>query len=231
MAHVLKAYLFALATEPQATARAAEIVTAARSLPMDERERSHLEALDHLLAGNWTVAALALDFHGACYPRDLLALQAGHLMDFFRASARGLRDRIARALPQWSASTPSHGVVARHVRLRARGDRRLCEGGGPRTAGHRCRALRLLGASRRGARDGDAGARPGRHRLDDRSRALLGGRRQLLQGSQLVAPGPLPPRPRAGTKRCSSTTGPSVGRAARSRSISSTPRRSCGACT
>jgi tetratricopeptide (TPR) repeat protein len=111
MAHVLKAYLFALATEPRATARAAEIVAAARGLSMDERERSHVAALDLLLKGDWTAAALALDFHSAHYPRDLLALQAGHLMDFFRASARALRDRIARVLPQWSASTPGHDVV------------------------------------------------------------------------------------------------------------------------
>lgn len=111
MAHVLKAYLLGLATEPQATAQAAEIVKGARELPMDERERSHVSALERLLAGNWTAAALALDLHNARYPLDLLALQAGHLMDFFRASARGLRDRIARTLPQWSGSAPGRGIV------------------------------------------------------------------------------------------------------------------------
>jgi tetratricopeptide (TPR) repeat protein len=111
MAHVLKAYLLGLATEPRATAQAAQVLAASRGLVMNEREQSHVAALGHLLAGNWTAAALALDFHNACHPRDLLALQAGHLMDFFRASARSLRDRIARALPQWSASTPGYGVV------------------------------------------------------------------------------------------------------------------------
>jgi tetratricopeptide (TPR) repeat protein len=111
MAHVLKAYLLGLATEPQASAQAVGIVAGARALPMDERERSHVEALDRLLKGNWTAAALALDFHNARYPRDLLALQAGHLMDFYRASARDLRDRIARILPQWAPSTPGYGLV------------------------------------------------------------------------------------------------------------------------
>jgi tetratricopeptide (TPR) repeat protein len=111
MAHVLKAYLLGLATEPQAAAQAAGIVANARTLPMDERERSHVEALDRLLKGNWTAAAIAMDFHSVRYPRDLLALQAGHLMDFYRASARDLRDRIARALPQWAPSTPGHGLV------------------------------------------------------------------------------------------------------------------------
>ena len=54
---------------------------------------------------------MAADLHNVEYPRDLLALQAGHLMDFFRASARDLRDRLARALPRWSASTPGHSIL------------------------------------------------------------------------------------------------------------------------
>ncbi|MCC0066963.1 MAG: hypothetical protein H6896_08100 [Rhodovulum sp.] len=45
------------------------------------------------------------------YPHDLLALQSGHLMDFFRAGARDLRDRIARALPQWDADRPGYSVL------------------------------------------------------------------------------------------------------------------------
>jgi tetratricopeptide (TPR) repeat protein len=111
MARVLKAYLLALATEPELTREAARVVADTRQLPMNEREQSHVAALDHLLGGRWTAAAIALEFHNARYPRDLLALQAGHLMDFFRASARALRDRIARALPQWSPSTPGYGIV------------------------------------------------------------------------------------------------------------------------
>jgi tetratricopeptide (TPR) repeat protein len=111
MAHVLKAYLLGLATEPEATRQAAQVLASLRDLPMDDRERSHAQALEHLLAGNWTAAALALDFHSARYPRDLLALQAGHLMDFYRASARALRDRIGRTLPHWSATTPGYGIV------------------------------------------------------------------------------------------------------------------------
>jgi hypothetical protein len=111
MAHVLKAYLLGLATEPQAAAQAVEIVALARGLPCDEREGSHVVALDHLVHGNWTAAALALELHSVRYPHDLLALQVGHLTDFFRAHARGLRDRIARALPQWSAWMPGYSVV------------------------------------------------------------------------------------------------------------------------
>ena len=111
MAHVLKAYLLGFATEPAATAAATAIVAEIRGLAMDDRERSHYVALTHLVSGNWTAAAIALDHHSARYPHDLLALQAGHLMDFYRAHARDLRDRIARALPRWSPSMPGYGIV------------------------------------------------------------------------------------------------------------------------
>ena len=111
MAHALKAYLLALATEPQAAAQAAKVVAGLRGLVLDERERSHLGILDELLRGNWTAAAVAADFHNMQHPRDLLALQAGHLMDFYRAGARDLRDRLARALPSWPASIPGRGIL------------------------------------------------------------------------------------------------------------------------
>jgi tetratricopeptide (TPR) repeat protein len=111
MAHVLKAYMLALATEPQAAADAAAIAATARGLAMDERERSHLVALDRLLNGQWSAAATALDFHNVRHPRDLLALQVGHLLDFYRAHARELRDRVARVLAQWSPSTPGRSLV------------------------------------------------------------------------------------------------------------------------
>src|SRR5688500_9872095 len=96
MAHILKAHLFGLATEPEATRGAKAIVGKVKTLRLSEREASHIAALDLLLAGQWTAAAEALDQHNAYYPHDIVALQSGHLMDFFRAHARGLRDRIAR---------------------------------------------------------------------------------------------------------------------------------------
>ena len=111
MAHVLKAYLYALATEPAAAAEASRIVEAARGLDADEREASHLAILDRLLQGNWVAAAVAMDLHNMRYPRDLVGLQAGHLMDFFRANARDMRDRIARVLPHWSPAVPGHSIV------------------------------------------------------------------------------------------------------------------------
>ncbi|NNK65234.1 MAG: tetratricopeptide repeat protein [Rhodobacteraceae bacterium] len=111
MAHVFKAYLFGLATETGTTKMARGFVEEARALPMTDREASHIAALDHLLAGNWTRAAHHLDRHLMEWPRDILALQAGHNIDFFRADARDLRDRVARLLPDWDESLPGYSSV------------------------------------------------------------------------------------------------------------------------
>lgn len=111
MAHILKAHLFGLATEPEATKEAKAIVATVKSLRLSEREASHVAALDLLLDGEWTAAATALDRHNADHPHDMVALQSGHLMDFYRANGRSLRDRIARVLPKWSAETPGYSIL------------------------------------------------------------------------------------------------------------------------
>ena len=64
-----------------------------------------------LIDGDWTEAALRLDRHNAEWPRDFAAIHVGHLIDFYRASARGLRDRILRVLPRWSEATPGRSVL------------------------------------------------------------------------------------------------------------------------
>jgi hypothetical protein len=111
MARILKAYLFGLATEPDATQEAKSLVAWTKTLRLSDREASHIAALDLLLAGQWTAAAEALDRHSVDYPRDIVALQSGHLMDFYRANARDLRDRIARALPKWSVDMPGYSIL------------------------------------------------------------------------------------------------------------------------
>ena len=47
------------------------------------------------------------------YPKDLLALQVGHQIDFFTGHSRMLRDRMARAESHWHAGMPGrHAVLA-----------------------------------------------------------------------------------------------------------------------
>jgi hypothetical protein len=110
-AYLLKAYILALTTEPACVADAARIAMTLRSLAMNDRERSQLAILEPLIAGNWNTAASAMDLHNMTYPQDLAALQCGHLMDFFRGSARDLRDRIARAMTAWSPDVPGYHSV------------------------------------------------------------------------------------------------------------------------
>lgn len=111
MAHLMKAYLFAVATEPEATRYARTMLEHIRSIKRNERESSLLAALELLLGGSWTAAAVALDRHCMHFPRDLLALQCGHLLDFYRAGTRNLRDRLARALPHWTPDIPGYAVM------------------------------------------------------------------------------------------------------------------------
>ena len=111
MAHVLHAYLFLLGTEPEGRAVARDSHRAARALPADARERAHIEAVGLMADGRWRAAGRVLEDLSIEYPRDALALQAGHLTDFFVGDSRMLHDRIARALPHWSASMPGYHAV------------------------------------------------------------------------------------------------------------------------
>jgi tetratricopeptide (TPR) repeat protein len=45
------------------------------------------------------------------HPHDLVAIQVGHLVDFYRANARNLRDRIARVLPHWATDRPGYSYL------------------------------------------------------------------------------------------------------------------------
>lgn len=101
MLWLAKGWLFGLATEPAAAEAACGFLDRAAACARDDRARAHGAALAALLAGNWTQAGILLERWQADHPRDLLALQSGHLIDFFTANARGLRDRVARVLPDW----------------------------------------------------------------------------------------------------------------------------------
>lgn len=111
MAHVLKAWLHLLGTEPAGIPVARECHVTATQLPANARERGHLAAIGYLLEGKWHKAARILEDVVIDNPRDILALQAGHLTDFYVGNARMLRDRIARAFPFWSHNMPGYHAV------------------------------------------------------------------------------------------------------------------------
>ena len=111
MAHVLVAYLYLLGTEPAGVAPAREAYARAASLPATEREAMHVQAVGHLAHGRWHAAGRVLEDLTARHPHDILALQAGHQIDFFTGSSRMLGDRIARAHSHWQDGMPAHHAV------------------------------------------------------------------------------------------------------------------------
>src|SRR3546814_17507141 len=64
----------------------------------DLRERGHIAAISAWADGDWAGYKRRLDLVAAEHPRDLLAIQAGHLSDFYHGDRENLRGRIARAL-------------------------------------------------------------------------------------------------------------------------------------
>lgn len=84
---------------------------AAAHLGGDARECGHIAAIEHLVAGRWHQAGRVLEDVAIDCPHDILALQVGHLIDFYTGNTRMLRDRIARALPQWSTDQPGYHAL------------------------------------------------------------------------------------------------------------------------
>ncbi len=135
MGHVLKAYLHLLGTEPGGLPVAREAHRAAQALETNDREHRHLEAVGALSNGRWRDAARILEDLSVEYPRDALALQVGHQVDFFTGDSRMLRDRIARALPDWSVEMPGyHAILGMHAfGLEETGDYERAESSGRRS--------------------------------------------------------------------------------------------------
>jgi len=111
MGQVLVAYLNLLGTESLALPAAREALAAARALPANEREAAHCRAIEHLVNGRWHAAGRVLEDLSIRYPRDALALQAGHSIDFFVGDSRMLRDRIARAIGHWRPEMPGYHAL------------------------------------------------------------------------------------------------------------------------
>jgi len=113
MPHVMKAgYLLSL-TEASMVAEATTHLAAARARAASctPRERAHLEATQQIVDGRWAAACRTWDELLVEHPRDALALQWAQLWDFYRGDAAGLRQRPARALPEWDTGDPLYGYV------------------------------------------------------------------------------------------------------------------------
>ncbi|MEF8700218.1 MAG: tetratricopeptide repeat protein [Candidatus Accumulibacter sp. UW26] len=76
-----------------------------------DHERGLTDAVRQLVDGHWHAAARGLDAVLRDFPRDVLAIQTGHLMDFYRGDALNLRNRISRVLPAWSPALPGYSYL------------------------------------------------------------------------------------------------------------------------
>ncbi len=111
MAHLGKAWVFAVANDPGLLAQARALVEDVRPLMLNEREAAHLEALSHLVRGARSAAVAVMDRHLMHYPFDLLGHQGAALVDGFLGRFHWVRDRSARALPLWSKDRPGYGTM------------------------------------------------------------------------------------------------------------------------
>lgn len=116
MAHAFAAYRALGGRDPGGAAAARAIVERSAGLPMNRRERMHMQAVAELAAGeNERAGAL----HGqilAEYPRDALALATAHSCDYVRGDVASLHRRVARVLGAWGPDLPGyHAVLAMYA--------------------------------------------------------------------------------------------------------------------
>ena len=111
--HLFKSlFLFTLSERQLMPAAAEALGEAERRLGgATERERGLAAAARRFVDGDWEAGSRALDRVLMEQPRDALALQVGHLVDFYRGDALNLRNRVSRVLPHWDASVPGYSYV------------------------------------------------------------------------------------------------------------------------
>ncbi len=112
LGHVFRASALLMMSERQYLPEARRSIEQAEALGhANERERGLIAAVRHWLDGRWDKAGQAWDHVLAEEPRDALALQCGHLTDFYLGDAVNLRDRIGRVISHWDSSTPGYSYI------------------------------------------------------------------------------------------------------------------------
>ena len=116
MAHVLRAYLNLLSRDVARVRLAQAAYARAAALPGNPRERLHVAAIRAALADDFTTFNTLVHSLLEQYPRDVLALQVGHAVDYMTGDTDTMEGRIARVLPAWSPGAPGyHAVLAMHA--------------------------------------------------------------------------------------------------------------------
>jgi tetratricopeptide (TPR) repeat protein len=116
MAHVLRAYLHVSSRDPAWVRQARPALEAAIALPANARERLHLDAIAAVLADDYERAKALLGDVLREYPRDVIALQVAHSLDYLTGDLARMGDRVPAVLPAWSIELPGyHAVLAMHA--------------------------------------------------------------------------------------------------------------------
>ena len=116
MAHVLQAYLLLCSRDPRRIRSARPVLARAARLPANERERGHLAAIAAVIADDYEGAKARLGAVLRLWPRDALALQVAHALDYVTGDAALMNDRVQAVLPAWSSDLPGyHAVLAMHA--------------------------------------------------------------------------------------------------------------------
>ena len=111
MAHVLEGYLRVASRDPRRVRSAQPMLARAAALPMNSRERLHVAALGAVLGDDYEGAKSRFGKLLRREPRDVLALQMAHSLDYVTGDVARLHDRVAAVLPAWSRDLPGHGAV------------------------------------------------------------------------------------------------------------------------
>ena len=113
MGHVLRGHVLASMWEKSCVPEIEKSVANLKDLGnrVNDRERRHTHALQQWTTGDWNGARGTLDQLLVEYPRDLLALQIGHLSDFYHGDRDNLYGRVARALPAWTRDDPGYAFL------------------------------------------------------------------------------------------------------------------------
>jgi tetratricopeptide (TPR) repeat protein len=113
MAHAFKAAVAVLSSEASLVGMLRDAVQAgeANASRATERERAHVAAARAWLEGDLERAVEGYGRIVLEWPRDVVALQAAHLGDFYLGQPHMLRDRVGAALHAWDDRVPGYPYV------------------------------------------------------------------------------------------------------------------------
>ncbi len=113
MGHVFNASAMLMMSERQYLPAIVDSIRAAEDLShkANDRERLMTRAARQWMEGDWTGACVTWDRVLADHPTDALALQCGHLTDFYTGDSVNLRDRVGRVIGRWNKDMPGYSYV------------------------------------------------------------------------------------------------------------------------